>query len=91
MAMGQMYLLVWRLLFVVLLREQRAALRGTQLEAKCKTKIKMSKVLYKIGVRFPYRLFEIKRKPKSTPKLAKYFLEMASDLLIGPEKSGAPN
>ena len=53
MAMGQRYL-VWRLLFVVVLREQRAALRGTQLEAKCKTKIKMSKVLYNIGVRFPY-------------------------------------
>jgi hypothetical protein len=33
MAMGHWHL-VWRL-FVVVLREQRAALRGIQLEAKC--------------------------------------------------------
>jgi hypothetical protein len=68
MAMGQRYL-VLRLLFVVVLREQRAALRGIQLEAKCKTTIKMSKALDKIGLRFPYRLFGIKRKLKSTPQL----------------------
>jgi hypothetical protein len=44
---------------------------------------KKSKVLYKNGLRFPYRLFRIKRKPKSKPKSAKYFTKTASDSLIG--------
>ena len=36
-------------------------------------------------------LCEIKGIPKSKPKLAKYFLGMASDSLIGPVEFGGPN
>jgi hypothetical protein len=51
---------------------------------------KKSKVLYKNGLRFPYRLFRIKRKPKSKPKSAKYFTKTASDSLIGAVEFRAP-